>query len=335
MNQCRIIEQGHLRPPSEARSLFVRVARNCPWNRCSFCPAFKGEKFSLRPLEEVLEDIRQMALIPKNHLANSVFLQDADALITPTRNLIPILKLIKELFPKIERSTAYARSTTLANKSLDELKALKEAGLDRIHVGFESGCDEVLNFVEKGVTGAKQKEACLKVKGAGLELCCYVMPGLGGKKFSEKHAKDTGKLLAQIAPHHIRLRTSFVLEDTPLADEYLKGHFEPLNDEEIIKEIRVFLTQLKETPTELVSDHRINLLLELRGKIPQDYEKLLGIIDRFLNLPPPEKELFIIGRRLNLIRYLDELQDETKRELIKSQAHLYKIIIPVPRSILY
>lgn len=335
MNQCRIIEQGPLRPPSESRSLFIRVARNCPWNRCSFCPAFKNEKFSLRSLDDILEDIKQLAKIPENHQAQSVFLQDADALVAPTKNLISILKLIKELFPNIKRCTTYARSTTLTNKSLDELKALKEAGLNRIHVGFESGCDEVLAFVQKGVTGIKQKEACLKVKKAELEICCYVMPGLGGKKFSEKHAIETGMLLAEIAPHHIRLRTSFVLEGTPLADEYLNGNFEPLSDEQTVQEIRLLLTQLKNTVTEVISDHRINLLLELRGKIPEDYSRLLGIVDRFLNLSAQDKQLFIIGRRLNLIRYLDELNDDTKRELINNNAHLYKTVIPLPRSILY
>lgn len=334
-NPVRRIEQGPLRPPSESRSLFIRVARNCPWNHCAFCPAFKEERFSLRPLKDVLSDIRELSKIAENQIAQTVFLQDADSLITPNHRLVPILKLIKELFPAVERITAYSRSSTLWNKSTEELKALKDAGLNRIHVGFESGCTEVLDLMQKGVTAQKQKEGCLRAKEAGLDICCYYMPGLGGKTFSQKHALESAKMLKEISPAHVRLRTCFVLEDTPLAELYYKGIFQPLSEVEIIEEIKIFLETLQGIETELISDHRINLLLELRGKIPDDYTKLKKTVERFLTLSEDEKKLFIIGRRLNLIRHLDELLNPEKRKQIEDKAPLYRVQIPAPRNILY
>lgn len=334
-NPVRRIEQGPLRPPSESRSLFIRVARNCPWNHCAFCPAFKEERFSLRPLKDVLSDIRELSKIAENQIAQTVFLQDADSLITPNHRLVSILKLIKELFPAVERITAYSRSSTLWNKSTEELKALKDAGLNRIHVGFESGCTEVLDLMQKGVTAQKQKEGCLRAKEAGLDICCYYMPGLGGKTFSQKHALESAKMLKEISPAHVRLRTCFVLEDTPLAELYYKGIFQPLSEVEIIEEIKIFLETLQGIETELISDHRINLLLELRGKIPDDYTKLKKTVERFLTLSEDEKKLFIIGRRLNLIRHLDELLNPEKRKQIEDKAPLYRVQIPAPRNILY
>lgn len=329
------IEQGPLRPPSEARSLLIRVARNCPWNRCSFCPAYKGKRFSLRSIEEIEAEIGYISSQPFSSRIKNIFLQDADAVIMPVEQLVEVLGHIRRQFPGLGRITAYGRSGTLARKSVSELVRLREAGLTRIHVGLESGCDGVLKSVHKGVTAAQQLEGCKRVRTAGLELCCYVMPGLGGCRFSESHAIDTGKLIAAIEPDHVRLRTCFVLEGTPLADDYAAGRFKPLSEEEIVREIRLFLEQLSGTGTELVSDHRINLLLELQGHLPQEYERLRGIIDHFLELGDEERELFIAGRRLGLLRRLDELYDAGVRAQVIREKHNYEPVVPVPQDILY
>lgn len=328
-------ERGSLRPPSEAHSLMIRVVRNCPWNKCKFCPAYKGEKFSLRSSEEVIADIRKLAADPANQHYRAVFLQDGDALAAKVGDLLDILAAIRTHLPQVERITAYSRSRMLINRKVEDLRRLKAAGLDRIHIGLESGCDEVLAFMHKGTTYAEQKAACLRVKEAGLQMCCYFMPGLGGRRFSEKHAIDSGRLLAEIAPDHIRLRTCFVLEGTPLADEYRAGNFEPLSEEETVREIRLFLTQLAGTQTELISDHHINLLMELRGPLPGGYERLLGIIDRYLALAADEKAMFVAGRRLGLIRILAELQnDGVRRKILAEQAN-YRPQTPVPMDTLY
>ena len=328
-------EQGPLRPPSEARSLLIRVVRNCPWNRCSFCPAYKREKFSLRKTEDVIAEIEQWASEAGQSKVSTAFLQDGDSLIVPVESLLIILETIRKRLPSVTRITAYARSRTILQRPVEVLKKLREAGLSRIHIGIESGCDEVLEFVNKGATSAMHLEACNRVIDAGIEVCCYVMPGLGGRRWSEKNALDTGRLIAAILPQHVRLRTCFVLEGTPLAQAYLDGKFEPLSDEEVVREIRLFLGQLKDTKTEFISDHRMNLLLELNGNLPEDYQRLMDIIDRFLGLSAEMKKLFITGRRLNIIRRLDELVSDDVIARIKANAHLYDPRIPTPKNILY
>lgn len=329
------METGKLRPPSEAHSLMIRVVRNCPWNRCKFCPAYKGEKFSLRSTDEVIGDIRTLAADPANHCYRSVFLQDGDALAAKVDDLLDILAAIRSHFPQVQRITAYSRTRMLINRKVSDLQKLKEAGLTRVHVGLESGCDEVLAFMDKGTTYANQKAGCLRVKESGLQICCYYMPGLGGRRFSEKHALDTGRLINEIAPHHVRLRTSQVLEGTPLADEYRAGNFEPLSEDETIREIQLFLTQLSETRTEFISDHHINLLMELRGHLPSDYARLQGVISRYLALSDAQKETFIAGRRLGLIRCLDELADEETYAKVRRQQLHYCPSTPVPMNTLY
>jgi len=329
------VERGALRPPSEQHSLMIRVVRNCPWNKCKFCPAYKGEKFSLRSNEEVIAEIRQLAADPANHNYRAAFLQDGDALAARVPDLLAILAAIREHLPHIQRITAYSRSRMLLNRKVEDLRQLKAAGLDRIHVGLESGCDEVLAFMNKGTTYAEQKAACLRVKEAGLELCCYYMPGLGGKRFSEKHALDSGRLISEIAPDRVRLRTCLVLEGTPLAEEYRAGNFAPLSEEETVREIRLFLEQIAATSTELISDHRINLLMELRGRLPEESVRLFGIIDRYLALSDGDKALFVAGRRLGLIRTLNEFdQDATRQYLLAEQAN-YRPQVPVLSSLLF
>lgn len=329
------IERGALRPPSEQHSLMIRVVRNCPWNKCKFCPAYKGEQFSLRDPAEVIAEILQLAADPASGNYRAAFLQDGDALAARVPDLLAILAAIREHMPNIQRITAYTRSRMLLNRKVEDLRRLKAAGLDRIHVGLESGCNEVLACMHKGTTFEEQKRGCLRVKEAGLQLCCYFMPGLGGKRWSEKHALDTGRLIAEIAPEHVRLRSCFVLEDTPLADEYRAGNFEPLSEEETVREIRLFLEQIAGTPTELISDHRINLLMELRGQLPQDIERLRGIIDAYLAATIEEQALFVAGRRLGLIRRWSELESAITREHIRQELPRYRPQVPVPQSLLF
>ena len=148
-----MFEQGVIRPPSEASSLLVRVTRNCPWNRCHICPAYKGKKFSKRSVTEVKNDINMMAETYASHLNRftSAFLQDADTLILPTDELVEIITHIKNVFPNIERVTTYARAKTMKRKRPDDYQQLKEAGLTRIHSGMESGSLKVLKLIQKGL----------------------------------------------------------------------------------------------------------------------------------------------------------------------------------------
>lgn len=329
------LEQGILRPPSESKSLLLRVVRNCPWNRCRFCPAYKGERFSVRTVSEVVADIRLLASEQTNRAIRNLFLQDADALAMPVENLLDILKNIHELLPNVDRVTCYSRANTLELRESRDLARLQAAGLSRIHVGVESGCNAVLERMHKGTTFDRQKAGCLKAKAAGIALCCYVMPGLGGKELSEAHALDTGRLIREIAPNFVRLRTAMVLEGTPLAEDFRAGLFQPLTEVETVTEIERFLTEIARTKTFLASDHRINLLLDLRGSLPEEYERLMGILKSFLEMDKAEQSLFIAGRRLGLIKRMEELKWEITRLEILRQLDQVPTTPPFPVAALY
>jgi len=346
-------EQGPIRPPSEARSLLLRVTRNCPWNRCEFCPVYKNETFSIRPVEDVKKDIdtasemveriRELAwktgraghldgglaqaLLQESESSDSfrnvvlwvyygqesVFLQDANSLVAKTSDLAEILTYLKEKFPKVRRVTSYARSQTLARKSRDDLKILREAGLNRIHVGLESGSDEVLTFVRKGTTAAQHIEGGRRVVEAGIELSEYVMPGLGGRALSEVHARETARVLNAINPNFIRLRSLALPQGTPLRQKWESGQFERLNDEEIVREIRLLVENLDGITSYVASDHMLNLLEEVEGQLPEEKPRILASIDRFLALPQEERLLFQLGRRLGLFRSLEDLERQDLR----------------------
>lgn len=358
------LERGPIRPPSESGSLLIRVARNCPWNRCSFCHTYQGQRFGFRDLEEIRADIRlareiadrieELRALPEADgridrplvealcaegvysrdsihsvaawLLNggeTVFLQDADAMAMKSAYLLELLFFIRETFPTVRRITSYCRSRTAAAKSPDELKRLGEAGLSRIHIGLESGCDDVLAFMTKGVTAAEQIAGGCAVKQAGISLCVYVMPGLGGRRWSDRHADDTAMVINRINPDFIRLRSLHVAPGSALLARMERGEFESLGDEEIVAEIGRFITGLEGINSTLVSDHVLNLLEELEGRFPDDKEKLLRIITRFFALSPEERLVFRVGRRKGIYRRLDDLSDPETYRWLKSVIDQY------------
>jgi hypothetical protein len=351
-------EQGPIRPPSEAGSLLFRFTRNCPWNRCTFCPVYKGRQFSRRSLEEIKGDIDTAAeicrelrefsstlgyggTITREVLENvftssrfndfyrqvavwlymgkgSVFIQDANSFVLPGHVLAQAISHLKRKIPGIGRITSYARSSTLAKMSVAELGEIRKAGLDRIHIGMESGSDRVLKLVQKGVGAKSQIEAGKKVIEAGMELSEYIMPGLGGEELSEEHARESARVLNEINPHYIRLRSLRIPSSVPLFQEKQKGRFRPLSDDETVVEIRLFISLLNGISSRVTSDHIMNLLEEVAGKLPEDKEAMLATIDRYLALPSEEKLLFRLGRRGGGMRSLDELNDPVVRQRLQS-----------------
>jgi radical SAM superfamily enzyme YgiQ (UPF0313 family) len=306
-------EQGPIRPPSEARSLLVRVSRNCPWNRCVFCPAYKGEKFERRTVAEVLKDLDAL----KDYHGDwprSAFLQDADPLTTKPDDLVEILKGLRERFPRVERITTYARTQTLRRKPLEDLRRVREAGLDRVHVGLESGSDRVLELIRKGVTQEDHILAGARAKEAGFELSLYVMPGVGGAALTDEHADETARTLAAIEPHFTRLRTASAVRGTPLFEMQERGEWEPLDETETVREIRRMLVGLEGVRTRLESDHVFNLLMHLRGDLPEDHDRLLAHCDAYLDLSKTDRRLFVLGRRTGRLARVEQLDLPGVRE---------------------
>ncbi len=343
-------EQGPIRPPSEAKSLLIRVTRNCPWNKCEFCNIYKGRSFERRSVQEVKADIEAVravhddirALSWRLGLAGEVndavvqaiwnspgqygdayrsvaawmyfgaeraFLQDANSLILDTEELVEILRFLGRAFPSITRITSYARSSTLRRKSVEELRAIGEAGLNRIHVGMETGYDELLKYMRKGVTATQHVEAGRKVVAAGISLSEYMLLGLGGRKWWREHALESARVINQINPHFVRMRTLTVHQGMPLHEKVLSGDFELQSEEEIVREERLFVESLEGITSRLVSDHILNLLEEVEGQLPQDKEKMLGVIDEYLALHERDRMIYELGRRGQAYRSVKDLQD--------------------------
>lgn len=345
-------EMGPIRPPSEAYSILLRVTRNCPWNRCVFCPVYKGRKFSPRTVEEVKSDIDAIAFIAEKldraksdpgsvdrvlaeekieipyiqqvafwlHCgAKSVFLQDADSLVIKTEKLVEILRHIRETFPSIERITSYSRAKTVSKKSAAELKELRGAGLDRLHLGLESGSARVLEVLNKGVTPQEQVAAGQKAVAAGFELSEYFMPGCGGKELSRENALESAKVLNQIDPTFIRLRSTRVIFGTPLHQLMIDGKWTPLGEEAVVKEIKLFIENLDSISSTILSDHIMNLIEDAAGKLPSDKDSILATLDRFLAMKLGDRESFIVGRRLGYFRHLSDYRPDTRIERLKNQ----------------
>jgi hypothetical protein len=345
-------ELGPIRPPSEAYSLLIRATRNCPWNRCKFCPIYKGSKFQLRTFEEVKQDIdaakaihdsitelargsggdiRNVAAMACNNAptdairnvalwmyagGKNAFLQDANTIIMKTPDLVKVIKYLKETFPGIERITSYARSKTVSQKKLEDLVELRVAGLSRIHMGVESGYDPVLEFMDKGVTAAEHIAGGRNVVASGISLCSYVMPGAGGKRMWREHALETARVLNEIDPDFIRLRTLTIQPRMLLHQDVVSGDFIRANDEEIVAEIKLLIENL-DCRSQVVSDHMMNLLPEIEGKLPGDKGKILAVISRFQSLPQEERDIYKLGRRLGFYSRLDDLGDSMRHEEVK------------------
>ena len=341
-------ELGPIRPPSEAQSLMLRITRNCPWNKCKFCGLYKGEKFSIRPVEHIIKDIdtirhyveeiekimhqpgrgsqqalaalqagrsesEQMAL----HSAlnwirggmQSIFLQDANTMIIKPDDLVKILNHSRKSFPQVERITTYARSHSLARISAEDMTRIAAAGLNRIHVGMESAADEVLDFIKKGVDKETHILAGQKVKAAGIELSEYFMPGLGGAQFSKENALESADAINQINPDFIRIRTLAIPESVELFKDVQSGEFTPIGDLQMAEELLLFLDSLNGITSTVKSDHILNLFQEVEGRLPEEKDQMTAPIRKFLAMQSAEQLLYIVGRRTGIFSKLEDLYD--------------------------
>jgi len=283
-----------IRPPSEAYSLLIRAMRGCPWNYCTFCPVYKGfpRKNTIRSVAEVREDIDELRA-SLDHLylqgyegePRTAFLADSNAIVIKTEDLTEIISYLYQVFPSLERITSYGRAKTVLSKKPEELEKLREAGLTRLHLGLETGDDEVLRRVKKGATAAEMIEAGSKAKEAGFELSEYVMPGLGGKGASRQHVQGTARVLNAIDPHYIRVRSLMLVPGTPLWDEYAAGEFAPLSRYEVLAEIGALIEGLDVT-SRVCFDHHANPPIfrqDWEGyKFPEEKAAVLELIERAL-----------------------------------------------------
>lgn len=267
------------RPPSEANSLLLRVTRGCPWNRCTFCSMYKGMKFEIRNLEEILEDI-DLAKDLYGDKVRTLFIGDSNSLVVKTERFVKILETLYSCFPYLERVTSYARAKTIAKKSLEDLVKIRQAGLSRLHVGLETGDRELLKEIEKGANPEEMIEAGKKAKKAGFEYSLYVLLGIGGEEKWRQHARGTAEVLNQIDPHFIRVRTFIPQPNSLIHEAMMRGDFKSPSPETILRETKLLLEELHVT-SQFLSDH-ISNLLPLHGRLPEEKEKMIQMVEEAL-----------------------------------------------------
>jgi len=275
------------RPPSEAYSLIFQVTLGCSWNKCAFCEMYTSKKFRIKKEEDVFKEIDQAALALPD--VRKIFLADANAMVLSTDKLLRILKKLHSSFPLLNRVSAYARSLDMENKSLEDLKKIKEAGLKLIYVGIESGDNELLVKINKGEDSESMAENLLKAKEAGIKLSVMILTGLGGKKFSNQHAKHSASFVNSIQPEFL----STLVLSFPYGTEYFKNRFGEGFDEmktmDLLKEQYDFISHTDLNNVIFRTDHASNYLA-LKGILGRDKKKMMNQLESAINNPTGLRE---------------------------------------------
>jgi radical SAM superfamily enzyme YgiQ (UPF0313 family) len=270
------------RPPSEARSLIVQVTYGCSHNTCCFCDMYKEKRFTIRPLQEVLEDFAMArdyySRVPR------IFLADGDALMRKQEDLEIILDYIRETFPECERVTSYASPGSIQAKTPEQLRTLQEKGLKMVYMGLESGSDAVLELMQKGHTAASIIAAGQKVRQAGILLSVTAISGLGGQAMWQTHAVETGKALSAMQPEYIGILTLMQEPGTPLVEWIRRGEFKVLTPAQVLQETALLLRNIDSEGSVFRMNHASNYL-NLRGTLNADRDAMLARIEAGLSDP--------------------------------------------------
>ena len=270
------------RPPSEANSFILRVTIGCAHNKCTFCSMYRDVHFRARPISEIEPIIRNTARRYPD--LRRVFLADGDALVLSTNKLLEIIDLLKSHFPKLSRISCYGGPLDILRKSPEDLLLLKQAGLQMVYLGIESGDDEVLALVQKGVTGDEMIAAGQKILAAGMKLSAMLVLGLGGRELSLQHARNSGRVASAINPTMLSALTLMLHRGTPLRADAEQGRFHPLSPYEFVQELKELVMHLDmKTPCIFRSNHVSNML-PLAGTLPGDKNSLLEQAEDALQL---------------------------------------------------
>ncbi|CAN5557847.1 radical SAM protein [soil metagenome] len=276
-----MIELGYdyplYRPPSEANSVIFQVTLGCSFNKCSFCNMYRTKEYSERPWEEIKNEID---LVSKSYpQTEKIFLADGDALNISTSRLIQILDYLKGKFPNLKRISCYAMPKNLLQKSSDELNLLNSRGLNMFYVGIETGHDIVLKKITKGATAKSIIEACRRAKKSGFILSCMVILGIGGKKYSVEHIKETARVVSEVSPNFLAALT-LILEDG-VYDEFMHKFgekFEPLDDTSLLDELEILVSNIKPSSSVVFRANHASNVYSIGGNLPDDKDKILSSV---------------------------------------------------------
>jgi radical SAM superfamily enzyme YgiQ (UPF0313 family) len=258
-------------------------------------------------VDEIKKDIDAMKSTGYYDSCDSAFLQDANSIVLNPDKTIEVLSHLKSKFPNISRITTYGRADTLSQISVEQYLRLKNSGLNRIHSGYESGSDKVLELIGKGTTKAQQIEAGKKIKESGIQLSIYFMPGVGGKEYSQENWMETADVINKINPDFLRIRTFVSKPGSGMQKDIEEGKLTECTDLEKALEIKHLIENIDSCDGFIVSDHIINLLEGVRGNLKSDKERLLQVFEEFESLSTEEREAYQIARRIGLVRSVEDM----------------------------
>lgn len=265
-----------IRPPAEASSFLLQVTVGCSSNSCTFCGAYAGKPFRTKPFEEIIRDIEEGARETPG--TRRAFLLDGDALVLTNRRLVPVLKRLRECFRGLSRVASYANARDIVRRTPGELRELHENRLRLIYMGLESGNQDILDRVSKRSSAEETIDAVLMAAREGIKSSVIVLLGLGGKKHSSEHVRDTVLALNRMQPRYLSFLSLMLIPGTPLARDSARGEFEVLSPRELLTEARDILRGLELNGTVFRSDHASNHLA-LEGRFPQDKDRLLALLN--------------------------------------------------------
>ncbi len=268
------------RPPSEADSFILQATLGCSWNACTYCAMYRGKRYQVRPLHDVLADISE-ARARFAEGVRHVFVADGDPLGMDLGQWEPILLALTASFPRLRRVSTYATARNLLEKSPDELRRLRELGLSLLYIGPESGDDPTLRRIAKGASAAEHVEAARKAREAGLEQSLIFLLGAGGRERSEAHARASGHLATAMDPRFLSTLTLTVIPGTPLSKLEHQGRFELPEVPELLTELRWFIEEAHPSAAIFRSNHASNYL-PIGGRLPRDRAAILAAIDAAL-----------------------------------------------------
>lgn len=273
------------RPPAEANSIIIQATLGCSFNKCTFCTMYESKEFIQRPLKDIFLDIDKMAAFYSD--ANKMFLADGDALAIDTKQLVKILEYAYSKFSKLRRVSIYASAFNLHDKSLEELRLLKEKGLTLIYYGIESGSFEVLKRIQKPISNRKMCDGLNKAYDAGMKTSVTVILGVAGKKYSNLHIEQTANILNQIKVTY--LSTLQLMLEPHTKEKFIKnfdGEFELLSTKEMLEEQKYFLELINPINKVIFRSNHVSNSLALGGTLPKDKDRLIAevsyVIDNYL-----------------------------------------------------
>lgn len=261
------------RPPSEAYSYILQVTIGCAHNKCTFCGSFKAKKFRMRSLEEVFEDLQMARRYYRK--VGRIFLADGDALVCKNSYLLAILKEIEDLFPECERVSIYGRARDILRKTDEELLELKAHNLAMIYMGVESGNPEILRRINKGETREEMIAAVRKSEGLGIPTSLTFLSGIGGREMWRENAIDTGTIISEMEPSYASFLTLMVVPGTPLHEQYMRGEFELLRPDEVLKEAQLMLENIHVTKKCVFRSNHASNYVSLKGDLPDDRDAMI------------------------------------------------------------